>query len=277
MCSRLLRKVFLRIVAVTLATTAALEICTAAECERPAAHDEVVSSKSVPLDAKRFSDISSKLEVVEILKRLGPAARDVGSGLFLLQWDVADGRVFTVSATDLCAKARHVGFGSRVDDSKAAMAAVLGHFAKRTDTSSLAEDGIIVIRPKRATWPEGTFSGLALIDDQPPCQADQDLYDRFVQRNRTGGLAAELFDSGERWRLATSSELNRMPMLVDTSDDKRLKTVMTLFAPAFSTDGRQAFVFLAFSWSMHGASAGYVLDKGAEGWKVRCSLLNFAL
>ena len=82
-------------------------------------------------------------------------------------------------------------------------------------------------------------------------------------------------DSGERWRVATSAELNHMPLLVSTSDGKRLKTVMTLYAPAISSDGRQAFVLLAFSWSIHGARAGYVLDKIEDEWRVRCSLLNF--
>jgi len=33
----------------------------------------------------------------EIIGKLGPAARDIGSGLYVLQWDVTDGRVFSVS------------------------------------------------------------------------------------------------------------------------------------------------------------------------------------
>ena len=164
---------------------------------------------------------------------------------------------------------------ARVDDGKHVMAAVLEHFSKRTDTSSLEDDGLIVIRPATGTLPDGSFSGLAPMDDQPRCEADQKLYDRFVERNRKEGAAAELFDSGERWRVATSAELNHMPLLVSTSDGKRLKTVMTLYAPAISSDGRQAFVLLAFSWSIHGARAGYVLDKIEDEWRVRCSLLNF--
>jgi len=44
----------------------------------------------------------------KILKRLGPAAREIGSGLIILQWDVSDGRVFAVSTGDLCAKPHQV-------------------------------------------------------------------------------------------------------------------------------------------------------------------------
>ena len=46
------------------------------------------------------------------LAKLGPAARDVGSGLYVLEWDVTDGRVFSVSAAS-CGKPYNVGFRER--------------------------------------------------------------------------------------------------------------------------------------------------------------------
>jgi hypothetical protein len=51
------------------------------------------------------------MTVREILQRLGPAARDVGSGLHVLEWDVTDGRKFRISTPGACDKPLHAGFG----------------------------------------------------------------------------------------------------------------------------------------------------------------------
>lgn len=98
---------------------AASGVCAAPECEVPADIEAVVSRKSSALEPSRFSGISAQLVTAEILQRLGPAARDIGSGLIILQWDVTDGRVFTVSAAGLCDKPLHVGFGKRTTSNKA--------------------------------------------------------------------------------------------------------------------------------------------------------------
>jgi hypothetical protein len=57
-----------------------------------------------------FKKISSAMPVAEIIRRLGPAARDVGSGLYVLQWDVTDGRTFLVSTGSACGKPVNTGF-----------------------------------------------------------------------------------------------------------------------------------------------------------------------
>lgn len=98
---------------------AASGVCAAPECEVPADIEAVVSRKSTALEPSRFAGISAQLVTAEILRRLGPAARDIGSGLIILQWDVTDGRVFTVSASGLCDKPLHVGFGKRTTSNKA--------------------------------------------------------------------------------------------------------------------------------------------------------------
>lgn len=98
---------------------AASGVCAAPECEAPAGLEAMISPKSTALDPSRFSGISTELVTTEILQRLGPAARDIGSGLIILQWDVTDGRVFTVSTSGLCDKPRHVGFGKRTTSNKA--------------------------------------------------------------------------------------------------------------------------------------------------------------
>lgn len=163
---------------------------------------------------------------------------------------------------------------AREDESRQVLAVVLDHFSRRTDTSSLDENGVIVIEPTAGGWREGSFSGLTPMDDQPACTAGQQLYDRFVERNRKELVASDLFGTDKRWRTVKPEELEQLPLLV-SSDGNPLKTVMTLYAPGFSSDGRQAFVLLAFSWSMHGARAGYVLEKNKGGWNIKCSLLNF--
>lgn len=164
---------------------------------------------------------------------------------------------------------------SRAQSSKDVMTTVLDHFARRMDTSSLDESGVILIDRTVPAWGEPEFTGLAPMDDQPACQADQALYDAFVASNSKERMAAEFLGESEMWRLADQQEVDQMPLLVRASDGKPIKTVVRLYAPAFSEDGKQAFVLLAFTWSIHGAWAGYVVEKAEGHWKVKCSLLNF--
>jgi len=104
-----MKRIFLMIGAL-----AACVVSAAPACEIPADFAAVVSRKSAALAPSRFSGISAQLVTIEILQRLGPAARDVGSGLIALQWDVTDGRVFTVSTFGLCKRPLHAGFGKYV-------------------------------------------------------------------------------------------------------------------------------------------------------------------
>lgn len=168
-----------------------------------------------------------------------------------------------------------LGSCSQVQSSKDVMAAVLDHFARRSDTSSFDEQGMILIDPVMDAWAGGEFTGLAPQDDQPACQADQTLYAKFVEQNGKERVAAQFLGAPGRWRLADPKELEQMPFLSRTSDDKPLKTVVQLYAPAFSRDGKQAFALLSFTWSIHGAYAGYVVEKVDGRWRVKCSLLNF--
>jgi hypothetical protein len=69
-----------------------------------------VSGTTEPLSASRFLGISRAMTVREIIQRLGPAARDVGSGVHVLEWDVTDGRQFRLSTPSACDKPLHVGF-----------------------------------------------------------------------------------------------------------------------------------------------------------------------
>lgn len=92
---------------VGLGTTASAEPSTCGS------HFEFVSPTAHARPARSFSGISASMSVMEIVKRIGPAMRDVGSGLHVLQWDVTDGRTFFVSAPSFCGKPVGMGFRKR--------------------------------------------------------------------------------------------------------------------------------------------------------------------
>jgi protocatechuate 3,4-dioxygenase beta subunit len=70
----------------------------------------LVDPRAEPLAPARFVGIDRRLDTRAIVERLGPAARDVGSGLHVLEWDVSDGRRFLVSTTGACAIPVATGF-----------------------------------------------------------------------------------------------------------------------------------------------------------------------
>lgn len=72
-----------------------------------------VSSSAKPLPPEAFRGITHFMLVEAILEKLGPAARDIGSGLHVLEWDLTDGRVFRMSASPSCGKPYRVGFSEK--------------------------------------------------------------------------------------------------------------------------------------------------------------------
>jgi hypothetical protein len=71
---------------------------------------EYISATAIPKEAKTFDKIDRSMTLKKIIQRLGPAYRDVGSGLHVLEWKVADGRVFHVSVASACDKPIAIGF-----------------------------------------------------------------------------------------------------------------------------------------------------------------------
>ena len=66
--------------------------------------DAVVKS-SKPADAKVARALKSRISVRGAVNVLGPASREVGSGLHVFVWDLNDGSTFHVSSgNDLCAQ-----------------------------------------------------------------------------------------------------------------------------------------------------------------------------
>lgn len=76
-----------------------------------------VSAEAKAKAPEAFDGIDREMTVPAIMARLGPAARDIGSGLHVLAWDVEDGRTFLVSTPDGCGKPVNAGFRPRAADS----------------------------------------------------------------------------------------------------------------------------------------------------------------
>ena len=74
---------------------------------------EYISAAATPKDEKFFEKISRDMTLKKIIQTLGPALRDVGSGLHVLEWNVSDGRVFRVSVASACDKPMALGFHNK--------------------------------------------------------------------------------------------------------------------------------------------------------------------
>jgi len=74
----------------------------------------LVSASAAPVTLEQVQDLPKRVSAQAAVKRLGPAARDVGYGAHVLQWDMADGRIFFVSfAGDTCARSLNSGILSQ--------------------------------------------------------------------------------------------------------------------------------------------------------------------
>jgi hypothetical protein len=71
---------------------------------------DYVSISSPAKDIKNFEKISRKMTLKKIIQKLGPANRDLGSGVHVLEWDISDGRVFRISVVGACDKPMALGF-----------------------------------------------------------------------------------------------------------------------------------------------------------------------
>jgi hypothetical protein len=90
---------FTAIFQIILAT--AVPVAAAETCEG-GKHGPLVSNKSAALAPATIAAIRDDMTMWEIAVLLGPAARDVGTGLTILEWNSTDGRTFRVGGTSLC-------------------------------------------------------------------------------------------------------------------------------------------------------------------------------
>jgi hypothetical protein len=63
------------------------------------AMNAAIDPNAAPLPAEKFAAVSEKMTLGEILALLGPARRDIGSGIYILEWESTDGRAFIVGTT----------------------------------------------------------------------------------------------------------------------------------------------------------------------------------
>jgi hypothetical protein len=63
-----------------------------------------------PVPVERFAGIDATWTLNAVFERLGPARRELGSGLYIFDWEAEDGRVFVVSSSSRCGVVRQAGF-----------------------------------------------------------------------------------------------------------------------------------------------------------------------
>jgi hypothetical protein len=97
------------IVQIVCSSIAAAQPSAAPTCAPPPV---ITTPLAKPLAASAVAKLAADASIAELVKALGPAARDVGSGLYIVEWDLSDGRVLRLSATGLCAKPMSVVIGA---------------------------------------------------------------------------------------------------------------------------------------------------------------------
>jgi hypothetical protein len=65
-----------------------------------------------PQPPEKFASISTQMNLGQILEILGPAKRDLGSGITILEWDSTDGRKFRLGFSELAPSSKPLGPGS---------------------------------------------------------------------------------------------------------------------------------------------------------------------
>jgi len=78
--------------------------CVAAAAEPCAIHDhsKIYSPDRKPLPPAAFAAVRLEMTMLEIVELLGPAQRELGSGLLILGWKSGDGRLFLVGGPSMC-------------------------------------------------------------------------------------------------------------------------------------------------------------------------------
>src|SRR5690349_24318744 len=85
----------------------------AASAEQPCAihdHSKVFAPDRKPLAPTAFDAVRLDATVWEIIQLLGPAHREVGSGLMIFEWKSTDGRSYRVGGTSMCERPIYAHF-----------------------------------------------------------------------------------------------------------------------------------------------------------------------
>jgi len=95
----------------------AVPVHAASACDS-ANHSEIISPQAGRLAPASFEAVHLEMTMWEILKLLGPAQREIGSGLMILGWESTDGRVFLVGGTSMCKPPLYARFDPGVPSNK---------------------------------------------------------------------------------------------------------------------------------------------------------------
>jgi len=85
--------------------TLVLAAACAASAEQSCAnrdHSKVFSPDRKPLVPAAFDAVRLDMTIWEIVELLGPAQRELGSGLMIFGWESTDGRLFLVGGSSMC-------------------------------------------------------------------------------------------------------------------------------------------------------------------------------
>ena len=61
-----------------------------------------VSGTAKPVEPQLVRKLPASASIRQIVALLGPAARDAGFGVYVLEWEMTDGQVLSVSAESAC-------------------------------------------------------------------------------------------------------------------------------------------------------------------------------
>jgi hypothetical protein len=74
----------------------------ACEQDRIGIMDRLIEPGRILEDSAAFARVHDKMSLHVLLEVLGPASRDIGSGLYILIWEARDGSTLRVRASSLC-------------------------------------------------------------------------------------------------------------------------------------------------------------------------------
>jgi hypothetical protein len=171
--------------------------------------------------------------------------------------------------TDTCASY------SELQTDQTVLRAALQHFAERTDTSSMNENGVLLIAARSMPVDARQADSVTAEPfENANCKNRQSFRDSLLERNTRERRVAGFVGKSSRWRVVSGDDEPALPIGVSADD---VKTSLRLSFPAYRPHGRAALVRFLFTWSIHSAEAIYMLEQHGNGWRVSCSDLFFYL
>jgi hypothetical protein len=94
----------------------------------------------------------------------------------------------------------------------------------------------------------------------------------LLAQNRRRYLVTGLDVPASMLRVATSDQERFDPVEAPNSE---VRTYVSLKAPGYSADGKYAFVWFKFRWSIHGAYAMYLMTRSKDQWVISAHAFRY--